>query len=112
MVNHSHRLSMKVPPTSTPTAESGLRFIGILLFFIWLRIRLYDQNSCIWPRYRKDSVSSRIAIRVPLAAPYVSPSRPDSTNAAIPAMRFATPVRHPHSLLLRPAGDLWRDRPI
>ena len=35
--------------------------------------------------------------------------RNDCTNTAVPAIRFPTPVRHPHDRPLRPVGNIWRD---
>ena len=154
-------------------SESGFRFRYLCIIFHILTYSLHNYNSRIWPRYRKDSVSSRISIRVPSPAgpffcrdrvpatgaglpaagstatprgpawhsdtkcspkwaaehapvtplpdngialpspaPYVSPSQPTLTNAVIPAMRFPTPVRHPHGRAMRPAGHLLRDQPI
>ena len=93
-------------------AESGLR--SIHLFFIDPLVKSSSQGrpSCAWLRFRKDSASTRIANPVPAAAPCRSPRRPISTNAAVPAMRVPTPVRHPHGLHVRLAGDLWQVRPM
>ena len=93
-------------------AISGLDFLIFLLIFHDVIFYINDHNFHVLLRCRKDSVSTRIAKPVPLVVLSVSPRRPNSTNAAVPAMRFLTPVRHPYGRPPRPAGNLWRGRPI
>ena len=89
-------------------AKSSSAFFVIFVIFhldIW-SIQARDFRAQL--RLRKDSVSTRIAIPVLAAAPCRSPRRPISTNAAVPAMLFTTPVRHPNATPVRLAGHPWR----